>query len=99
MKRQYHTILVIDDNTDDLVLIKRALRKNSLQNPVHLLQSGPEAIAYLNREGKYADRRKYELPSFIITDLRLPGMDGFAIIRALKSHPEWAVIPIIILSI
>src|SRR6185369_13434003 len=49
-------------------------------------------------EGKYADRQKFAYPTFIITDLKMPRADGFAVLEFLKGNPEWAVIPTIVLS-
>ena len=98
MKRQGRTILVIDDDPNDLALIERAFRKNGVTDTILLLGSGDEAIAYLNGEGKYANRDAFEFPSIIITDLKMPGTDGFAVLKHLNSKPEWAVIPTIMLS-
>ena len=49
-------------------------------------------------EGKYADRDKFAYPTFIITDLKMPRRDGFAVLGFLKSNPEWAMIPTIVFS-
>jgi CheY-like chemotaxis protein len=62
------------------------------------LSDGVEAIAYMMGEGKYADRSKFAYPTFIMTDLKMPRKDGFAILEFLKSNPEWAVIPTIVFS-
>lgn len=98
MKRQGNTIVVIDDDPNDLTLIERAFRKNGIKDTIHLLQSGDEAIAYLNGEGKYADRVAFEFPSIVITDLKMPGTDGFGVLKHLNSRPEWSVVPTIMLS-
>ena len=49
-------------------------------------------------EGKYSDRRLYAYPTFITTDLKMPGADGFAVLEHLKNNPEWAVIPTVVLT-
>src|SRR5690606_35867718 len=65
---------------------------------IHLLSDGVEAIEYMMGEGKFSDRRKYAYPTFIMTDLKMPRKDGFAVLEFLKSNPEWAVIPTIVFS-
>jgi CheY-like chemotaxis protein len=49
-------------------------------------------------EGKFADRVKFAYPTFITTDLKMPGADGFAVLEHLKNNPEWAVIPTVVLT-
>lgn len=98
MKKLHPTILVIDDSEDDLFLIKNALTKTGVTDPIHLLRDGLEAIEYMMGEGKFGDRRKYAYPTFILTDLKMPGKDGFAVLEFLKQNPEWAVIPTIVFS-
>ncbi|MGZ8900501.1 MAG: response regulator [Limisphaerales bacterium] len=98
MKRERHTILIAEDEPDDAFLLQRAFRANNIDDPIHIVTNGEEAIAYLRGEGKYADREQYEFPSFILSDLKMPRQDGFAILEALQSKPEWSVVPMIILS-
>ena len=97
MKKYFATILVAEDNKDDQVLIERAFRSVGVTDPIHLVDDGAEAIAYMMGEGKYADRAKFAYPTFIMTDLKMP-MDGFAVLEFLKGNPEWAVIPTVVLS-
>jgi CheY-like chemotaxis protein len=98
MKKIDPTILIIDDDDADCLLIKNAFKKIGVTSPLHCLNDGEEAIAYLMGEGKYADRKKFHYPSFILTDLKMPRLDGFGVLEFLKGNPEWAVIPVIVLS-
>lgn len=98
MKKFHATILVVEDNKDDQLFIERAFRKIGVTDPIHLLDDGTEAIAYMMGEGKYADRKKYEYPTFIMTDLKMPNGDGFDVLNHLKSNPMWAVIPTVVFS-
>lgn len=98
VKRERNTILIAEDEPDDAFLLHRAFRANNIDDPIHIVTDGEEALAYLHGEGKYADREQYEFPSFIISDLKMPRQDGFAILEALRSKPEWSVVPMIILS-
>ena len=98
MKAQKFTLLVIDDNEDDCFFIGRAFSKLGLSYRVHLLPSGNEALAYLKGEGKYEDRTKFQFPSYIITDLKMPFGDGFEVLNFLQENPALSVIPVVMIS-
>jgi CheY-like chemotaxis protein len=98
MKKFHATILVVEDDQNDRIMIERAFRKIGVKDPIHLLSDGAEAIAYMKGEGKYADRELYEYPTFIMTDLKMPKRDGFDVLNHLKNHPSWAVIPTVVFS-
>jgi len=90
--------MVVDDDPNDLIFIERAFRAIGVKDPIHTINGGREAIAYMKGEGKFSDRRLYAYPTFITTDLKMPGADGFAVLEHLKNHPEWSVIPTIVLT-
>ena len=98
MKRQNHTILLVEDDPNDQALIVLGFRSIGVTDPIHVVQNGIEAISYLNGEGKYADRDRYQFPSTILTDLKMPEMSGFDVLQHLKTDPDWAIIPTIVLS-
>jgi CheY-like chemotaxis protein len=98
MKRPGFAILVVEDNPDDRFLIQRAIEANSVPAELRLVTCGEEAIAYLKGEGQFADREQYQYPSFLITDLKMPRGDGFSLLSFLKSTPESAIIPPVVLS-
>jgi len=98
MKKYHATIMVVEDDPNDQVLIERAFRKIGVVDPIQVLCDGAEAIAYMMGEGKYADRQKYAYPTFIITDLKMPKCSGFDLLRWLHEHPECNLIPKIVLS-
>jgi CheY-like chemotaxis protein len=92
------TILVAEDDPNDVLLLKRAFLKNGLNNPVHTSPDGDDAINYLQGEGPYRDRQKYPFPSLLITDLKMPRSSGFDILKWLHSHPDCQIIPVIVFS-
>lgn len=98
MKKYDATILLVDDDVDFLFLVERAFRRNGVSSPIHQVHDGEEAIAYMMGEGKYADRKTYEYPTFITIDLKMPKADGFAVLQHLKGNPEWAIIPAVIFT-
>jgi CheY-like chemotaxis protein len=98
MSRYNRCILVVDDEDDDLMLIEGAFRTNGVTCPIHLVTSGSEAIEYLMGEGKYANRRLYPYPTFIVTDLKMPHGDGLEVLQHIQSNPEWRIIPTVVFS-
>jgi len=98
MKKYHSTIMVVDDDPNDLILIERAFRDIGVKDPIHTVNGGEQAIAYMTGEGKFSDRCLYAYPTFITTDLKMPGADGFAVLEHLKNNPQWAVIPTIVLT-
>ena len=98
MKKYHSTILIVDDDTNDLILIEKAFREIGVKDPIHTIKNGREAIAYMQGQGKFFDRSVYAYPTFITTDLKMPGADGFAVLEHLKDHPAWAVIPTVVLT-
>lgn len=98
MKKYHSTILIVDDQPNDLVLIERAFRAIGVTDPIHTVGGGEEAIAYMMGHGKYADRTTYAYPTFITIDLKMPGDDGFAVLEHIKKNPQWAIIPTVILT-
>ncbi|MDB6122039.1 MAG: response regulator receiver protein [Pedosphaera sp.] len=97
MKAQHPCFLVVDDSEDDRFLIVHALREH-WKDTLHCVNSGNEAIRYLNGDAEFADRRKFPYPTIVMTDLKMPDGDGFHLLQNLKKNPAWAVIPTIVLS-
>ena len=91
-------ILVMEDNENDAFLLKRALSRSGIRNPVHLVPDGEEGIAYLEGTNQYADRLAHPMPCFIITDLNMPRKSGFEVLEWLRKHPEFRVVPTLVLS-
>lgn len=98
MKRDRPTILVVDDDPNDLLLIQSAFRAAGVTSGIQTASSGDEAVAYLLGEGRFSDRGTHVYPDFVITDLKMPNGDGFAVLEHFKRNPDWAVIPTVILS-
>jgi len=90
--------MIVDDDANDLALTEYAFRVIGVTGPIHLITGGREAIAYMAGEGKYSNRHAYPYPTFIATDLKMPGADGFAVLEFLQNNPAWAVIPTVVLS-
>jgi CheY-like chemotaxis protein len=85
---------------DDAKLVKRAIEKLRPEVPptVQICSSGKEFIAYLEGTGKFSEREAEPLPSILLLDLKMPEMDGFAVLEWIKAQPKFSHIPVVILS-
>ncbi len=91
-------ILLVEDNRMDVELTLDAFREAKLVNTVQVATSGQQALDYLFGRDAYADRKQYPLPNLILLDLKLPGIDGFEVLRQVKATPLIKRIPVIILT-
>src|SRR5688572_22014989 len=98
MKKYHSTILIVDDDDNDLILIERGFRTIGVKDPIHTVTGAGEAIAYMMGDGKFADRTTYAYPTFITIDLKMPQADGFSVLEHIKRNPAWAIIPTVILT-
>lgn len=90
--------LLVEDNDNDALLLRRAFVKARVLNPLHVARSGEEAIAYLSGTGKYATRSEYPLPSLVLLDLKMPGLDGFDVLRWIRQEPELRALRVVVLT-
>jgi len=88
-------ILLVEDNPGDVRLVREALAESGGTSRLHTVGDGAEALAFVRREGEYADAPR---PDLILLDLNLPRMDGREVLKAVKSDPETRDIPVIILT-
>jgi CheY-like chemotaxis protein len=98
VKARHKTILVVEDDPNDQFLIETAFQRIGCAEQVHLVNDGAEAIAYMCGEGQYADRERFAYPTFIMTDLKMPRVDGFGVLEFLRKNPEWSITPAVVFS-
>jgi len=93
------TVLLVEDDLNDIFLVKRAFKRAQISNPLQVVTDGEKAIEYLQGQGSYADRNVYPLPKLIVMDINMPGKSGFEVLQWLKggSHPLHKI-PIVIVS-
>jgi CheY-like chemotaxis protein len=92
------TILVADDDADDRLMIKDALRENCLANDLQFVEDGEQLLDYLRRQGNYADPKSSPRPGLILLDLNMPRKDGREALREIKGDPELRDVPIVVLT-
>ncbi len=88
-------ILLVEDNAGDVRLTREALRENKLHNNLNVVGDGVEAMAFLRREGMYAQSPR---PDLILLDLNLPKKDGRQVLSEIKTDEELKRIPVVILT-
>ena len=91
-------ILLVEDNPDDVTLTLRALKKNNLLNEVIVARDGVEALDYLFRDGKFADRPEEKMPELILLDLKLPKVDGLDVLKQIRKNERTKLLPVVVLT-
>ena len=90
--------LLVEDNDDHVVLIRRAFARAKIINPLQVVRSGEEALAYLEGTGRYGNRAEFPLPALILLDLKLVGMDGFDVLRWIRRQPNLKAARVVVLT-
>ena len=92
------TILLVEDNASDVALTRRALERSHVTNEMIVAEDGQEALDYLFCMGAYASRNPCELPALVLLDLKLPKVDGFGVLRRLRSDERTRRLPVVVLT-
>lgn len=96
--QQEGPVVIVDDDPHDALFTESVIDELDPKFPIQILTSGEDLIAYLAGEGLYHDRRQYPYPGIVLLDLKMPRMDGFAVLEWLKEHPEHKDVTIVVLS-
>ena len=91
-------VLLVEDNPDDVQLTLRALKKNKIENPVIVASDGVAALDYLFGQGEYAGRDTREQPVVVLLDLKLPKLDGHAVLRRMRADERTRLTPVVVLT-
>lgn len=92
------SILLVEDNPDDVELTRRAFRKCNLVNELVVVRDGVEALEYLFGTGEHKGRDARELPAVVLLDLKLPRVDGLEVLRRLREDMQTRYVPVVILT-
>lgn len=92
------SILLVEDNPDDVELTLRAFKQNNISNPIIVVKDGAEALDYLFGKGMYAQRDAQQMPMLILLDLKLPKIDGREVLKAIRQNESTKLIPVVILT-
>ena len=92
------TILLVEDNPDDIELTLRSLKKHNISNEVVVARDGAEALDYLFATGKYAKRDTHTMPAVVLLDLKLPKVDGLEVLQRLRADERTKLLPVVIVT-
>ncbi len=92
------TILMADDDDEDCLLVRDALALCVSPHDLRTVPDGVELLDYLDRRGKYEDRRQSPRPDLILLDLNMPRKDGREALGELKADRRWRQIPVVVLT-
>ena len=92
------TILLVEDDDDEIHLMKKALAKGGLGNPLQIINHGGDVIPYFEGKGEYGNREQYPLPGLMFLDLKLPGISGLYLLAWIKGNPEFRHIPVVVFT-
>ncbi len=99
MDNRQFTVLLVEDDLNDIFLVKRAFKMAQIRNPLQVVTDGQEAINYLRGDGKYADRENYPLPKLVVMDIKMPRKSGFEVLEWIKNNgAPLRRIPVVIVS-
>ncbi|MBU3984439.1 MAG: response regulator [Proteobacteria bacterium] len=91
------TILLAEDNPNDVELTIEALTENNLANNVIAVNDGVEAMEFLRYEGKYKQRKKGQ-PAVLLLDIKMPRMDGIEVLQYIRSDDQLKMLPVVMLT-
>ena len=88
-------ILLVEDNEDDIVLIEEAFTEAKWMNVIVKVRDGDVALAYLRKQGPYANMRR---PGLVLLDFNMPRKNGFEVLQAMKADPLLDALPVVMLT-
>lgn len=95
MTSQPVEILLVEDNEDDAVIIQEVFADMRLATLINVVRDGEEALAYLQRQGKYKVAR---MPDIVLLDINMPKKNGFEVLEEMKKDPRLQSLPVIMLT-
>jgi len=98
MKTSNSTVLLVEDDVNEVFLMQRAFQKAGLKNPLHVARDGQEAIDYLSHQGQFSDTTRYPSPSLMLLDLKMPRKNGFEVLEWLRQQPGLKPLIVLVLS-
>lgn len=93
-----YTLLLVEDNPDDVELTRRAFAKSDVGNRLVVVRDGEEALEYLFATGRYTGRDRLALPRAVLLDLKLPKLSGLDVLRHIRADAVTRRLPVIVLT-
>jgi len=96
--KQSVLMMLVEDDDGHRLLIRENLRAGGIVNQIIEARDGQEALDYLNRRGQYQDPTTSPRPGLILLDIKMPKVDGFAVLEQVKADPQLQPIPVLMLT-
>ena len=93
-----HTILLIENNSDDALLVELAFERAKIPHRLVVVTDATEGLNYIKGSGRYGDRERFPFPKLVLLDLGLPGISGFELLEQMRADSVAAHLPVTVLS-
>lgn len=91
-------ILLVEDNEDDVFLMRRAMKAAGVMNPLFVVGDGEDALSYLNGDGQFADRRTFPIPALVLLDWKLPRKSGDDVLAWIRGQAALDPVLVVVLT-
>ncbi len=91
-------ILLAEDSEADVFLLRRSFEEAHIPVSLHVVKDGVEAMAYLQGDGKYANREEYPIPDLLLIDLKMPRLNGFDVLALIRGQPGFSDLQVVMLT-
>ena len=92
------TILHIEDDPNDILLVERAMKKSNSGAQLRAVSDGDMAVTYLKGEGDFAKRELYPLPDLLLLDLKMPRKSGLEVLAWIRKEDPFKLTPVVIFT-
>ena len=96
--RKENIVMLVEDNEDHIELTLSALEEANIKNKIVVMKDGSQALSYLRGEGEYSSNNGGYLPTLILLDIKMPGIDGKTVLREIKKDERLKSIPVVMLT-
>jgi CheY-like chemotaxis protein len=98
MPHEPFVVLMAEDDEHDILATRRAWKKHHISNPLYVVNDGEECLDFLHRRGKYSEQGTAPRPGILLLDIRMPKMDGLAVLKHIRQDGQLRRLPVIILT-
>jgi len=98
MPNEPFIVLMAEDDEHDILATRRAWQKHHISNPLYIVNDGEECLDFLHRRGKYSKPGTAPRPGILLLDIRMPKLDGLAVLKHIREDKQLRRLPVIILT-
>jgi CheY-like chemotaxis protein len=98
MPQEPFVVLMAEDDEHDILATRRAWKKHHISNPLYIVNDGEECLDFLHRRGKYGEPGTAPRPGILLLDIRMPKMDGLAVLKQIRQDGQLRRLPVVILT-